>query len=192
MVFPISPTTELEAINKCLGAVGEAPVVTLSEENLGVTAEIALNLLRSNSRLLQTRGWYWNSETNYPLNPAPSGDILTPPNTLSVDPSDSQRDIVARGHRLYDRENRTYLFTEAVEVDLILGLPFEELPEAARQYLIARTSRMLEDHLEGSSESSDSEDERLAYAILHADQLRVEDNNLLSDDVRTVILLSRY
>lgn len=51
-------TTELEAVNALLGAVGETPVNTL--EDLGFTdAAIALSVLRSKSRETQSKGWYF-------------------------------------------------------------------------------------------------------------------------------------
>jgi hypothetical protein len=181
MAFLIIPTTELEAVNECLENIGESPVSTLSGD-LGVDAQIALNFVRKVNRALQSRGWYWNTEKDYPLTPNGDSDILLPFNTLSVDTTaeDADRDLVQRGPRLYDRDNRTYAFTTSVKVQLVLGLTFEELPETARRYISLRAARLFQDRVEGGANGEDSQDEMDALSVLHADQLRVEDNNALT------------
>ena len=64
----ISPTTELDAVNEIIGAIGEAPVNTL-ENIMNVDVISALRILRNNNRSFQSRGWSFNSITEYPLNP---------------------------------------------------------------------------------------------------------------------------
>jgi hypothetical protein len=181
MSFLITPTTELEAVNECLENIGQSPVSTIAGD-LGVDTQIALNFVRKVNRELQSNGWYWNTESNYELTPNGDGNILLPSNTLSVDTTgvDQYVDAIARGLRLYDRENHTYVFTKSLRVELTVGLPFEEIPETARRYIALRASRMFEDRIDGSSSQSDSEDEFRAMAALQADQLRVEDVNVLT------------
>lgn len=181
MAFLITPTTELEAVNECLENIAQAPVSTISGD-LGVDAQIALNFVRKVNRELQSQGWYWNTEKNFPLSPDGNNNILIPSNALSVDTTaeDVDLDLVARGRLLYDRDNHTFLFTKSVKVELVLGLPFEDLPETARRYIALRAARLFQDRIEGSADSADSQDEMNAMTILHADQLRVEDNNALS------------
>jgi len=180
MPFLITPTSELEAVNECLENIGQAPVSTISGD-LGVDTQIALSFVRKVNREIQSAGWYWNTEKNYELTPNGDGDILLPSNTLSVDTTGTSvaLDLVQRGQRLYDRVNHTYTFTESVFVELVVGLTYEELPETARRYIAMRSARLFEDRIDGSSSQADSEDEARAMAVLHADQLRTEDNNML-------------
>ncbi len=193
MPFLITPTTELEAVNECLSNIGEAHVASISGDDLGVDAELALSFVRTNNRQLQSMGWHWNSEKDYPLAPQPSGDILLPQNTLSVDSmgESKDRDVAQRGSRLYDRDNRTYLFTDTIYVSLILGLPFEDIPETARRYVTLRSARMFQDRVEGVADSVDTDDERMAFATLHGDQLRNEDNNVLTGSYSVLSILRR-
>lgn len=188
----ILPTSELEAVNECLENIGQAPVNTISG-SIGVDAKIALNLVRKVSRELQSKGWYWNIEKNFTLTPTADGDILLPSNTLSVDSTgtDHDRDVVQRGRRLYDRDNHRYTFDGPINVELTVGLNFDELPETARRYITLRSARIFQDRIEGTADSTDSFDEQAAMANLVADQLRVEDNNVLSGSYGMVTALNR-
>lgn len=181
MTFLILPTTELEAVNECLENIGQTPVSTISG-SIGVDAQIALSFVRKVNRELQSQGWYWNTDKEIPLTPNGAGNILVPSNTLSVDTSgvDVSRDVVQRGSLLYDRDNRTYTFTEPLTVQLVVGLPFEELPETGRRFVALRAARLFQDRIEGTSGSSDMDDEMRALANLQADHLRVADYNVLS------------
>lgn len=188
----ITPTTELEAVNECLENIGQAPVSTIAGD-LGVDTQIALNFVRKTNRQLQSQGWYWNTEEEYLLSPNGDGDILLPANTLSVRPAgrDVTRKLVQRGPRLYDRDNQQFTFTDGVYVDLTLGLAFEDLPETARRFIALRAARQFQDRIEGQASQGDSDDERLAFADLSADQLRVERTNALTGNYSTAATLRR-
>ena len=113
MPFLITPTTELEAVNECLENIGQSPASTISGQ-LGVDTQVALQFVRNVNRELQSAGWYWNTEKDYPLEPqAGAGDILLPQNTLAVDATGRSkgRDVAQRGRRLYDRFFFNYRLT---------------------------------------------------------------------------------
>ena len=192
MSILIVPTTELEAVNECLENIGQAPVSTISGD-LGVDTQMALSFVRKVNRALQSQGWYWNTDKEFTLSPNNSGSIVLPINTLSVDSTgtDQSRDVVQRGRYLYDRTNHTYTFTEAIKVDLVVGLPFEELPETARRFISLRASRLFQNRIEGSADREDAEDEMMAMSALHADELRVSDENMLTGSAGMRFTLSR-
>lgn len=192
MTFLITPTTELEAVNECLENIGQSPVNTISGD-LGVDTQIALNFVRSVNRELQSRGWYWNTEKNYPLTPNGDGNVLLPSNTLSVDTTgvSASLDLVARGSKLYDRDNHSYTFTQVIYVELTIGLPFEELPETARRYIALRAARIFANRVDGASGTGDTDDEMMAMSNLTADQLRIEDVNVLTGSYGMFTTLNR-
>jgi len=192
MPFLITPTSELEAVNECLENIGQAPVSTIAGD-LGVDTQIALNFVRKVNRELQSLGWYWNTEKNFPLTPNGDGNILLPSNTLSVDTTaeDADVDAIQRGQLLYDRDNHSYKFTGPLKVELTIGLTFEELPETARRYIALRAARIFEDRIDGATSQSDSQDEANAMANLLADQMRVEDLNVLTSNFSTFNILNR-
>ena len=188
----ITPTTELEAVNECLENIGQKPVSTIAG-SLGVDTQIALNFVRKVNRELQSKRWYWNTEKDYPLTPNGDGDILLPANTLAVRPSGNYkyRSIVQRGSRLYDRDNQTYQFSETITVELVLGLPFEELPETARRYVGLRAARFFQDRIEDNISQSDAQDELMAMADLLDDHLLAEKTNVNTGSLEMYVITQR-
>jgi len=189
----LTPTTELEAVNECLENIGQAPVSSISGD-LGVDAQIALNFVRKVNRELQSKGWNWNTEKNYPLDPNVNKDIIIPSNTLALhsDGNHRGRNVVKRGPRLWDRDNRTYTFEGPITVEITLGLAFEDLPETARRYIALKAARIFQNRVEGREDQSDIRDEMEAMAILHADHLRSENNNALTDNWSTAGSIRRH
>jgi len=192
MSFLITPTTELEAVNECLENIGQTPVSTIAGD-LGVDAQIALNFVRKVNRELQSQGWYWNTEKDFILTPNGANNILLPSNTLSVDTAgtDATRDVIQRGSRLYDKDSQAYTFDGPLTVTLVVGLPFEELPETARRYVSLRAARIFENRVDGANNQDDTNDELGAMATLHADQLRTADYNVLTGSYTMFKTLNR-
>ena len=81
------PTTnaaqELPAINQILASVGQAPVTTLDQTNPDVA--IAYDTLIQVSREIQSEGWTFNTEQDYPFTPDSNNEILIPSNVLQID-----------------------------------------------------------------------------------------------------------
>lgn len=150
------PSTELDAINEMLGVIGESPISTLADNGLA-DAAIAQQILTSVSRSVQARGWHFNTEKDYTLTPSfPLKELVLPSNTLKVDSTgaDYYTDVTQRGLRLYDRKNHTYAFKSPLKVELVLFLPFDELPETGRYYITLRSARMFQERLIGAQELS--------------------------------------
>lgn len=190
----ISPTTELEAVNACLMNIGESPVSSITGQ-ISVDAATALALVRNTTREIQTHGFYWNTEVDFTLQPNAQNKLQLPANTLSVDTTgeDITKDLVARGQFLYDRVNHTYEFTEAVKVELVVALNFEEMPEAARRYVTVRASRIYQERVMATPtlSSFNTTDEDFARAQLLAENISVEDNNMLTDSAIVLNSVSR-
>jgi hypothetical protein len=194
MATLLTPTTELEAINVCLTNIGESPVSTIVGD-ISVDAAMARDLVRQVTREIQAMGFYWNTEVDYRLVPNTEGNLVLPANVLNVDTVgvDADKDLVARGRRMYDRRNHSYLFDKAVTVELVVALAFEELPESARRYISVKAARIFQERVMGSGSISNfnREDENEARAILIAENLAVEDNNMLTDSFTTGRILNR-
>ena len=194
MASLIAPTTELEAVNACLMNIGESPVSSITGQ-ISVDASTALAMVRNTTREIQTHGFYWNSELNFKLIPNHENKLQLPTNTLKVDTTgdDITKDLVARGRYLYDRVNHTYTFTDPVIVELIVALNFEEMPEAARRYVTVRSSRIYQERVMATPtlSSFNTVDEDFARAQLLAENISVEDNNMLTDSLSTFGILAR-
>lgn len=140
-VLPADLSTELAAVNVLLAGIGEQPVESLDTVQ-SADAESARNTLLEHSRALQSRGWDWNREEDYPLPPNDVGEIPLPANCLYVDKAywstsgNTTKKISERGRQLYNKTDKTLVFDATVYVDMIIFLEWDELPEYARQAII--------------------------------------------------------
>jgi hypothetical protein len=192
----LTPTTELQAVNSIIAAISESPVESIVDGEMGADIELALHLLRTITRAVQLKGWYWNTEEDYELTPDVSNNINLPANTLKVDPSGSDRlkQYVQRGSRLYDRETFSFTITEVVKVNLVVLLGFTDLPEAARHYITVRSTRQFQDRVMGDDaiHMFTSRDENDAWKELLDAEGEYADYNLGSDDPDMAFLLGRH
>lgn len=175
------PMTELDAVNLMLASIGEAPIDTLNAPGV-VEAAIAQTKLTNMSRSIQSQGWWFNRETEYPMAPDVDGNILLPANTMSIDTSarSSRFDVVERGRKLYNRKDHTYTFTETLYCDVVFMLPYEELPQAARWYIAVAAARRFQDAMVGSEalHAFTANDEKMAYAQMLYAESDAEDANI--------------
>ncbi|WP_313196205.1 hypothetical protein [Shinella zoogloeoides] len=180
-----TPTTVLEAVNQIIATIGEPPVNSV-EDNGVIDAVMALQALSAVNRAVQLRGWHWNTEENYPIAASyPEGELRLPKNTLRVDTSgaDAGLDLVVRGQRLYDRKNHTFEIGKSVSVNIVLLLPFEELPEAARTYITIKAARRFTEGQIGSELLSNFtlRDEQMALFALEDAEGETADYNILNN-----------
>jgi hypothetical protein len=194
MATLLTPTTELEAVNVCLANIGESPVSAITGD-ITVDAALARDLVRQVTREVQAHGFYWNTEIGYQLIPNTNGNLVLPANILSIDSvgDDKDKDLVARGRLLYDRVKHTYSFEDKVRVDMVVALGFEELPEICRRYIAIRSARIYQERVMGSGavSSFNVADEDMARAALLAENMEVEDNNMLTGNSAVAGILSR-
>lgn len=188
-------TSELKAINIMLDAIGEAPVESVELTGL-VYLEKAIALLDEVNREVQSGQWHFNAEYEYPLTRNVDNQIEVPANCLRIDTSKVQQDVdvVQRGAFLYDRKNRVYTFTQDLKVDLVLLLPFCNLPEAARYYIAIRAARKFQArNLTSEALHKFSEmEEFAALAILQDQEGDTADHNILSGSYSVANILERY
>lgn len=129
-------TSKLEAVNRILAVAGDEPLNSLDTTYPQV--DIVLSILANESRRFQSRGWYFNEERNKKLTPDINNEIILSENVLSISVTNDRGNMIQRGNKIYDRSLGTYTISNPVYSDLIFNLEFEDLPEAARQYLIAK------------------------------------------------------
>ena len=189
-------TTELEAINIMLSTIGEAPVNSLYEVHGVVDAVVTKSVLKEVSTAVQEEGWHFNIEKNFTLTPDfVNKEITIPSDCIQCDASgqDSERDVCVRGTRLYDRGNHTYIFDCPVTVDMVLVLPFEELPQAARHYITIRAARVYQQRVVGSETLGNftEKDEVRARVGLRKFEADTADYNILKGNWSVTRILDR-
>lgn len=142
--------TELEAVNVMLSVIGEAPVNTLTG---ATTVDViqAKAILSQVSREVQSVGWHFNIEKDYPLVPDVNQEIILASNMVRVDADQfPEFDVVQRGARLYNKTDHTFQFNQTIQAEVIFLLPFEDIPQVARQFIVIRAARIFQDRMVGS------------------------------------------
>jgi hypothetical protein len=189
-----SSNYELDAVNRMLSAIGEAPVNSLLNSGL-VDVTLARSVLSEVSLDVQTQGWHFNTERGITLSVDSHGKIPIPPNTLRVDTvGDSvNTDVVERGGYLYDIRNHTFEFEDGVTADLVTHLEYNDLPQVARYYIGIRAARIFQDRSLGSDTMYriNKQDEIEALATLKAADADTADYNILTDNIATARVLYR-
>ena len=152
-IMSLLRTSELEAVNRVLQMLGEAPVGSLINQ-FGL-AKQAGDSIKDVSRRVQAEGWSFNTDYNVPLDRNTSDEIVVGNNVSRVVVDHltyPDYDIVQRNNRLYDRLNRSFTFTEDLKGDVTYMLDWDDLPEHARQYIMTRAGRQLQEAIIGSSD----------------------------------------
>ena len=141
----VAATTELEAINIMLAAIGEAPVNSLIG-TLPVDVKLAQSTLTEFNKEIQSEGWSFNTEIDVTLTRDGSNQIALSQDILRIDPNIHQHptiDAIQRGLKLYDRLNNKFEFDEDLICTVIYLRTFEEIPEPARRYITIKAARVL-------------------------------------------------
>ena len=187
--------SELDAVNMMLAAIGSAPVNTLA----GVVSPdvaIARQLLTDARRKMLLRGWAFNTQRGVTIAPDDTGRIPVDTNILRIDLSpvhSGSTDPVQRGAWLFDRTSNSFTFSGSIVVDLLLDLPWDDLPEVARAYTAASAAEML-------AHSTAADPQRVAgaqratyeaYAALRSYEDDAEDATIF-DDYQSKYITRRY
>ena len=192
----VAATTELEAINIMLAAIGEAPINSLTD-TLPVDARTAQNTLTEVNKEVQSEGWSFNTEIDVTLTRDGSNQINLPINILRVDPNIHQHptiDPIQRGLKLYDRQNNKYEFDEDLICTVVYYRDFDEITEQARRYINIKAARIFVDRLIGDQglRTYTQEDETRARAILTESDYANADHNLLRGDPSLTSIFDTY
>lgn len=184
--------TQLEAVNMMLSVIGEAPVNTL-EGAATVDVIQAKSILDQVSREVQTVGWHFNTEKEYPLLPDINKEINLAANMVQVDVDKcfGDIDVVQRGTKLYDKKNHTFQFNDTLKAEVIFLFTFEDLPQVARQFIVIRAARIFQDRMVGSDtlHGFTQEDEKKALADLKEAEGDTGDYNIFDNwDVARTLL----
>jgi hypothetical protein len=192
----MTATTELEAVNVMLAAIGEAPINSLTG-TLPVDARIAQTTLNETNKDVQSEGWHFNTEIDVVLTRDASDHVALASNVLRVDPNIYQHpsvDAVQIGSKLYDRKTHKYEFDEDLTSVVVYFRTFNEIPEPARRYVMIKSARIFVDRLVGDEglRSFTQQDEIRARAILMETDASNADHNILRGDPSLTNVFSTY
>ena len=192
----VAATTELEAINIMLAAIGEAPVNSLTG-TVPVDVRLAQSTLTEVNKEIQSEGWSFNTEIDVTLVRDGSNQISLSTDILRIDPNIHQHpsvDAIQRGLKLYDRLNNKFEFDEDLICTAVYFRTFDEIPEPARRYITIKAARVFVDRLvsDDGLRTYTQEDEIRARAILMETDLANGDHNLLRGDPSLTSVFDTY
>ena len=178
-----SKQTKLDAVNILISNIGQAPTTTLQTTNPQVNlAELVLDEISSK---VQAEGWVFNTERDYPFTPdAVTGQIAIPENVLRIDqPWGTDYNVVIRGGKLYDRNAHSFTWTKQQYLNVTWLFDFEDLPEAAKEYITVRAANLFAMRATGSTEIAkySEKEESIARAALMNYECQQGDYNVFSD-----------
>lgn len=183
--------TKLGMVNTCLLGIGEIPLAEGTVlENLqpGTDGAIARDVVATTIIQVLSKGWFFNTDKDFPFIPDSYGFIVKPPNLLRIDAGrTTNRNIVTvRGNRLYNMETQDYKFDNVTPLDAIWIIDYEELPHQAYNYIALRAARKFQQAVVGSSDlyQFTMTDEQEAFMEFEREDLQYRDINLIPNRVR--------
>ena len=189
--------TKLDAVNQILDAIGESNVSSLSS---GLPdAEDAEKVLNRVNLRVQAKGWHCNTDTEYLLTPEVSGYIPVPFDAISIDTDGRSRGIdvtvrVMGGTRqLYNRETKTFLFTQPLTCEIIRLLDFEALTYELAAFIAATAAVEYQREQLGSValDSFTVQQMMVAETALQDAEGAAEDFNVLTDSISVASIVRR-
>lgn len=186
--------SELEAVNTMLRIIGEAPVSTLSSPT-SLDVINALADLDETSRQVQERGWMVNKEYDLELTPDINGYLNVDPDILRIEPTKDYKYLILaqRGTKIYNIKDRTFVFTDPVKFDVIRLLPFTDLPQALRHYIMVKAARKFQRRQIGAELLDGFTEEEEAQALVSAEDQDTSGNhyNILTGSYSTLDIVDR-
>ena len=134
---------QVDAVNRMLNYIGEirlAAGTDLATLDDGSDGQVALQALNDITKDVLQVGWWFNTDP-WSFVPDTDGYIAIPPNFYKV--KHDTEDYIIRDHKLYDRDNTSYLFETSVDVTATVSLPFDDIPEEAATYITMRAAKDL-------------------------------------------------
>lgn len=191
--------TKLDAVNHCLASIGREPVATLATPDLDAAMAVAsLDQMSLDIQSNGGKGWWFNQEKNWRLQPnTTTGEVTVPNNTLSLlearsDFHDQGNRLAIRGLRVYDTDQHTFDLRGLVGKDgtihftLLLLLEYDQLPATARSAIAWSARRLFSGDTVGDAnqEQREYQREQRAWAMLQAEDTRSRRSNYLRDNSR--------
>ena len=193
----VAATTELEAVNIMMAAIGESPINTLTGL-LPVDARLAQSTLAEVNKAVQSECWSFNTEIDVTFTrDSTTKEIAIATDILRIDPNIHQHpsiDAIQRGLKMYDRLNNTYEFDEDLICTVVYFRNFDEIPEPARYYITIKAARIFVDRLVSDQglRTYTEQDELRARSILMETDLANADHNVLRGDPSLTSVFDTY
>ena len=179
--------TKLAAVNIILSNIGQAPLNSLNTSN--PLSSLAEGMIDEVSHSLQSEGWVFNTEQDYPLLPTII-NLLKFQQTyyLQIKQNGLLQTYIRKpagvtNQRLYDKRDHTYEFDGVQYLKVVWYFDFLDLPEVFKQYITIRAANLFANRAVGSNEVvkySEKEEEQARAAVMEY-ETQQGDYNIFND-----------
>jgi len=151
-------------------ALTQSLVTSRVETQTNPDVAIALNTLREVSREVQSEGWSFNKELDYPITPDSNNEVKIANNILQMDLNSSYtqnmgRDSINRGGKLYDRIAHSNKWTdEKLYVDITWYFDWENIPQPVQAFIVARAAAIVSSRIIGDPNQFQMLQQKEAFA----------------------------
>lgn len=152
-------------------ALTQSSITSRVETQTNPDVAIALNTLREVSREVQSEGWSFNKEYDYPITPDSNNEVNIPNNILQMDLNREQRtenidrQSINRGGKLYDKVAHSYKWTdETLYVDITWYFDWEYIPQPIQAFIVARAAAIVSSRIIGDGNQYQMLQQKEAFA----------------------------
>ena len=172
-----------DALNEMLDVIGEQTLDTGDSIDGIQEAEKADTLLEKIKVQILSQGWSFNKEYNRDYIPDINGYIVIPENVLSIDSSTTTDNFFAKDGKLYNEDDKSYIFTATIEADVTFDLDFDDIPVIAQNYILNKASRIFYQRMVGDTNIIQllMNDEKEALQIFKDYERDLVDANIFDD-----------
>lgn len=151
-------------------ALTQSNVTSRVENQTNPDVAIALNTLREVSREVQSEGWSFNKELDYPITPDSNNEVNIANNVLQMDlnrtyTQNIDRDSINRGGKLYDKKKHSDKWTdETLYVDITWYFDWVNIPDPIQAFIVARAASVVSSRIIGDGNQYQMLQQKEAYA----------------------------
>lgn len=156
----------LIAVNILLQTINEQPLLTDEDFDSSLEGQVAASVLEETKKGVLSNGWDFNTDTSYPMVPDQDGFIVVPYNILDI--TSTSAGIIVRDWNLYDKGDRTRVFTEPVDCDITWDSDFNSLTHPIRHYITIKAARVFQARFIGDDKQYTYSKEEEKQALISA------------------------
>lgn len=151
-------------------ALTQSSVTSRVENQTNPDVAIALNTLREVSREVQSEGWSFNKELDYPITPDSNNEVNIANNVLQMDlnrtyTQNIDRESINRGGKLYDKKKHSNKWTdETLYVDITWYFDWANIPDPIQAFIVARAASVVSSRIIGDANQYQMLQQKEAFA----------------------------
>lgn len=198
--MPTADATKLDAVNDVLAMAGQVPTNSLTSTTPEV--QVVIRLIDKVERDLQAEGWHWNAEFNQTFTPNGSDEIDLSDDIFEVHESSGEDepatlynpgavDYAKRGGKLYNALDDTFTFTAAVKLNVLRRKAFEDIPQYARDFIVASATEKFYRVIRGEVPQDIQAERVRARGRMESAELRAVDANIMRNPSMNWVLRGR-